>query len=167
MRGGYVDDGESRVDLSGLLRDLPSIKLAQQIDVGHERAVRGDAPLQQGHSLFTRSGNSRLKTAFRERIFNDALNGIVIFNHENNGLIFQRQLPRLPSQTHHAEAGILFPEKRSKVNLRNLRPEVLHQRKHPRSQNVLVREKVLACFNPLWPSSNFAVAYFAFAAFTT
>src|SRR6267154_5894321 len=120
MRGGYVDDGESRVDLSGLLRDLPSIKLAQQIDVGHERAVRGDAPLQQGHSLFTRSGNSRLKTAFRERIFNDALNGIVIFNHENNGLIFQRQLPRLPSQTHHAESRYFVPGETCKSELKEI-----------------------------------------------
>ena len=129
MPGGDVDNRESRVDLSGLLGDLPSIKHAQQIDVGHERAVRGDAALEQGYGLFARSGDSRFKTAFCERIFNDALNGIVIFNHENNGLIFQRHLPRLPSQTHHAEAGILFPEKRAKVNLRNLRPEVLHQEK--------------------------------------
>ncbi len=97
MPGGDVDNRESRVDLSGLLGDLPSIKHAQQIDVGHERAVRGDAALEQGYGLFARSGDSRFKTAFCERIFNDALNGIVIFNHENNGLIFQRKLPRLPS----------------------------------------------------------------------
>ena len=111
---------------------------------GHERAVRGDAALEQGHGLFASSGNSRFKTAFSERIFNDALNGIVIFNHEDNGLIFQRQLPRLPSQKHHAEAGILFPEKRAKVNLRNLRPEVLQQ------ENTQVL-KMFLCVRRCWP----------------
>src|ERR1700716_1953169 len=34
-----VEDGKGRVDLSGPLRDLPSIKPAQQSDVGDERVV--------------------------------------------------------------------------------------------------------------------------------
>ena len=36
---GDVEDGKGRVDLSGPLRDLPSIQPAQQSDVGHERVL--------------------------------------------------------------------------------------------------------------------------------
>src|ERR1700680_3630543 len=121
MRGGDVDDRKSRVDLSGLLGELPSVKPAQQIDVGHQRAVRGDAALEQGHGLFARSGNSRFKTAFSECIFNDALNGIVIFNHENNRLISQRRTPPAAQPKTSRGSRYFVPEKSTKVNLKNLR----------------------------------------------
>jgi hypothetical protein len=51
MRTGDVEDGKGRVDLSGPLRDLPSIKPAQQSDVGRrvtasspEGAIAGSKP---------------------------------------------------------------------------------------------------------------------------
>ena len=81
---GHINDGKSRVDLSGLLCDFPAAHVAAQIDVGHKRAVFPLVSLEQGHRLFARSGNGRFKTAIAKRFFNDALNRVVVFNDEDN-----------------------------------------------------------------------------------
>jgi hypothetical protein len=82
---GHVNDGKIRVDLSGKPGDFPTAHTAAQIDVGHQRAVFGRAALEQRHRLFARSGNSRFKAAIAKRVFNDALNRLVVFNDENDG----------------------------------------------------------------------------------
>jgi hypothetical protein len=48
---GYVDDRKGRVDLSGLLRDFPTVHRAEQIDIRHERPVVVPRAPQQGHGF--------------------------------------------------------------------------------------------------------------------
>jgi len=82
---GHVNDGKIRVDLPGFLRDFPTAHIAAQIDIGHQRAVFGRVALEQRHRLFARRGNGRFKAAITKRVFNDALNRLVVFNDENDG----------------------------------------------------------------------------------
>jgi hypothetical protein len=45
-RAGYVNDREGRVDLSSVLRNFPTVDPADEIDVGHKRAILALAALQ-------------------------------------------------------------------------------------------------------------------------
>jgi hypothetical protein len=83
MCSGDVDDWKIRVDLSGLPGDFPSIHLAPELDIRHQRAVRVRHSFEQGDGLFTRRRNSRFKAAISESVFNDDLNWHVVFNNKN------------------------------------------------------------------------------------
>src|ERR1700687_3096056 len=95
MCSGDVEDGEGRVDHSGLPRDLPSIKLASQIDVGHERAVFALVSFEQSDRFFAGRRDSRFKTALSKSIFNDDLNRRGVFNKQDHKGLFQFLTPRL------------------------------------------------------------------------
>jgi hypothetical protein len=49
-------------------------------------------PLEQGHRLFARRGNGRLKTAFGESILNEALDRLLVFDDEDDRHVFT-QIP--------------------------------------------------------------------------
>src|ERR1700687_1608344 len=91
MSASHVDDGKLGVDLPGLPRDFPTIHPTSKTDVGHECEISGLAALQPGHCFFARCCNGRFKTGIAESLFNQALNGRVIFNHQNEKWIFQRR----------------------------------------------------------------------------
>jgi len=94
MSAGHVDDRKPRVDFSRLPPDFPTIHPAAKTDVGHECDISGLAALQQGHCLFARCCNGRFKTGIAESLFNQALNGLVVFNNQNEKWFFQgRKLP--------------------------------------------------------------------------
>jgi hypothetical protein len=90
MCGGDVEDGKGRVDLSGLPRDLPSIKPAPQTDVGHKRAVFVLVAFEKGDCFFAGRRDRRFKPAIRKSVFNDELNRRVVFDNQNYKLVFQR-----------------------------------------------------------------------------
>jgi hypothetical protein len=94
MSAGHVDDRKPRVDFSRLPPDFPTIHPAAKTDVGHECDISGLAALQQGHCLFARRCNGRFKTGIAKSLFNQALNGLVVFNNQNEKWFFQgRKLP--------------------------------------------------------------------------
>ena len=39
MAAGHIDNWEFRVDLSGSLRDFPTVHYAAQLDIGHKRSI--------------------------------------------------------------------------------------------------------------------------------
>src|SRR5258708_28298840 len=39
VAAGHIDNWEFRVDLSGSLRDFPTVHYAAQLDVGHKRSI--------------------------------------------------------------------------------------------------------------------------------
>jgi hypothetical protein len=83
---GHVDDGEGRVDLSGVSRYFPSVHLASpEINVRYECAVFALACLQQGHRLFSGWCDCWLKTSSCKSGFNNAMNHRVIINHQDDG----------------------------------------------------------------------------------
>jgi hypothetical protein len=89
MSASHVDDGKLGVDFPGLPRDLPTIHPTSKTDVGDECEIFGLTALQQRDGLFARCSDGRFKTAIAESIFNDALNGQVVFNNQNEKWIFQ------------------------------------------------------------------------------
>ena len=83
---GHVDDGEGRVDLSGVSRYFPSVHLASpEINVRYECAVFALACLQQGHRLFSRWSDCWLETSSCKSGSNNAVNQRVIINHQDEG----------------------------------------------------------------------------------
>ena len=94
VRSAHVNDGKFRIDFSGLLGDFPSIHLASQADVRHQRTVVGGPALQQGHRLFTGCRNSRFKTAVTKGVFNEALYLVIVFDHKDDRQVYvQRHSP--------------------------------------------------------------------------
>src|ERR1700737_100772 len=121
MGSGDVEDGKSRGDLSGLPRDFPSIKPAQQTDVGHERAVFALVSSEQGHRFFAGSRDSRFKTAISKSVFNNDLNRWVVFNNQDNKQFFQRpNSPTIRWRKTSRRSRDFVPAKCTKVNLRAL-----------------------------------------------
>src|ERR1700730_4890321 len=115
---GDVENGKGRVDLSGQLRDLPSIKPAQQCNVDHEPVVFALVSLEQGHCFLAGRGDSRFKTAICKRVFNDNLNRGVVFDNQDNGRLFQRMLPPIiQRQLCYAGIGESFRGENTKMSL--------------------------------------------------
>jgi hypothetical protein len=52
VSASYIQDGEFRIDLSGVCGNFPATHPAPQTDVGHKRLVFAPISLQQGNGLF-------------------------------------------------------------------------------------------------------------------
>jgi len=118
MCSGDVEDGKFRVDLSGSLRDFPAIDPAPQIDVGNKRAILVLVSFEKGYRFFAGRRDSRFKTAISKSVFNDDLNRWVVFNNQDNRLIFQySNSPYYPAPNTLRGSRGFVPEESTKVNL--------------------------------------------------
>jgi len=90
---GHIDNWEFRVDLSGSLRDFPTVHDPAQLEVGHNRSIFALVSTEQGHRLLAGRGNCRFETAIGEDLLNDGLDRGVIFDDQNNNEITQRTNP--------------------------------------------------------------------------
>src|SRR6202048_4630560 len=100
MSTGDVENGKSRVDLSGLPRDFPTVDSTQQVDIGYKHAIFAFFSLYSGYRFFAGRRDSRFKTAITKSLFNDTLNRWIVFNNQDHKLVFQHSnTPYYPAPT--------------------------------------------------------------------
>ena len=92
-RPGDVNDGKGRIDLSGLLRNLPAVHPALQIQIGHQRSIFAQAAFEKCDRLFAGCCDGGFEPAFGKRIFENV--GIV-FNDQNHPAALALKYPFEP-----------------------------------------------------------------------
>jgi len=94
MSPAHVNNRKVWIDFSGVSGDIPAVKLAgTEIDVRDKRPVFAFGSIKQSDGIFAGRSYYRFESAISQADLDNALNELIVFDDQDNYLVFQPHNP--------------------------------------------------------------------------